>query len=141
MKTILTLAVFLLASSTYAQTDTAAPVKHDDTVRVGAQFPDGVQGWAKYLQKSLHAEVGADNIALRRHQKDSLQTVIVSFLVDTAGNISEVKVENPTQVHPLVGAEAVRVIQHGPKWLPATINGKKVIYRQKQSIGFMVSQR
>jgi protein TonB len=61
-------------------------------------------------------------------------------LVDTSGNITEVKVENPEYVHPKVGAEAVRVIQQGPKWLPATINGGKVIYRQKQSITFMVSQ-
>ena len=131
----------LLTSATYAQKDTNVTVKHDDTVRVAAQFPGGIPAWQKYLQKNLHAEVGGDNIVLKRRQKDSIQTVIVSFLVDTTGSISEVKVENPSQVHPNVGAEAVRVIQKGPKWLPATINGAKVVYRQKQSIGFEVSQR
>ena len=65
-------------------------------------------------------------------------TVVVSFLVDKDGNISEVKAEND----PGYGTadEAVRVIKRGPKWIPAVQNGRNVIYRQKQSVTFEVSE-
>ena len=65
-------------------------------------------------------------------------TVVVSFLVDKEGNISEVKAEND----PGYGTadEAVRVIQRGPKWKPAVQNGRNVIYRQRQSITFQVAE-
>jgi protein TonB len=144
MKSILTLCatVFFIAANaqnTPSKIDTAS-VKVFTSVRVQAQFPGGATAWGKYLQHNLRAEVAGDNIVLKRRQKDSLQKVIVSFLVDTTGNITEVQVENPEMVHPKVGAEAVRVIQQGPKWLPATINGAKVIYRQIQSITFIVSK-
>ena len=66
-------------------------------------------------------------------------TVTVSFLVDKNGNISQVQALND----PGYGCaqEAVRVIQKGPKWTPAIQNGRNVIYRQKQSITFQVSEQ
>jgi len=150
MKIILTLvALICIATITQAQ-DTSKPkdvtindndtLKEYKTVQIEAQFPGGRNAWVAYLQKNLRAEVGAENIVLRRRQKDSLQTVLVSFIVDKEGNVRDVKVENPDKVHPKVGAEAVRVIQNGPKWSPAIQNGKYVIYRQRQSITFAVSK-
>lgn len=111
------------------------------TIMIEAKFPGGPKGWQQYLQKNLKAEVAAENIVLKRRQKDSTETIIVSFLVDTTGNISEVKVENLNPVTPAVAAEAKRVIAKGPQWTPATIDGRRVIYRQKQSISFVVSSR
>jgi protein TonB len=65
-------------------------------------------------------------------------SVVVSFIVSKDGSISEVKAEND----PGYGTkeEAERVIQRGPKWKPAVQNGRSVIYRQRQSIVFMVSE-
>ncbi len=148
MKPALTLLALFLASAAFAQKDSGiihapnavAVQPGTKNVQVAAQFPGGAQGWQVYLQKNLRAEVAAENIVLRKRQKDTLETVIVSFLVDTTGSITEVKVANPATVTPAVGAEAVRVIQKGPNWIPATINGVKVIYRQKQSITFAVSK-
>jgi len=113
---------------------------NDSSVMIQAKFPGGAQGWQKYLQKNLKADVAGETIKLKRRQKDSTETIIVSFLVDTLGNINEVKVENLNPVTPAVAAEAKRVIENGPQWLPATIDGRKVIYRQKQSISFNVSK-
>jgi protein TonB len=64
--------------------------------------------------------------------------VIVSFVVDKTGMISDVQAEND----PGFGtkAEAIRAIRKGPNWIPAEQNGRKVIYRQKQSISFRVSE-
>jgi protein TonB len=65
-------------------------------------------------------------------------TVVVSFVVDKEGNVSEVKAEN----NPGYGTaeEAVRVIKKGPKWIPAVQNNRNVMYRQRQSITFLVSE-
>jgi len=107
--------------------------KEFKTVQIQAQFPGGPEAWQKYLQRNLRAEVASDNGAAPGNY-----TVVVSFLVDKEGNISEVKAEN----NPGYGTadEAVRVIQRGPKWKPAVQNGRNVIYRQKQSITFSISE-
>jgi len=107
--------------------------KEFKTVQIQAQFPGGPEAWMKYLTRNLRAEVPTDNGAAPGNY-----TVVVSFLVDKDGNISEVKAEND----PGYGTsdEAVRVIQRGPKWKPAVQNGRNVIYRQKQSITFQVSE-
>src|SRR4051794_15744164 len=137
MKTGLILLIcFLFTSLIHAQTETDTAAAR--SVLVQAKFPGGADGWAKYLQHNLRAEVGAENLKVKKHHTER-QTVIVSFLVDKAGKISEVTVANPKEVHPKLAEEAVRVIKVGPDWVPATINGEPVIYRQIQSITFEVS--
>lgn len=42
--------------------------------------------------------------------------VYVNFIVERDGSISDIKIEN--DVHPLLAAEAIRVIQVMPKWKP-----------------------
>jgi protein TonB len=64
--------------------------------------------------------------------------VTVSFVVARDGSISDVKAENDPGYG--TAAEAVRVIQKGPNWIPAEQNGKKVIYRHRQTISFMVTE-
>jgi protein TonB len=104
------------------------------TVQVQAQFPGGPDAWSKYLHRNLRVEVPTDNGA-----SPGRYTVVVSFIVDRGGNISEVKAEND----PGFGTadEAVRVIARGPKWQPAIQNGRNVIYRQRQAITFEVNEQ
>jgi len=107
--------------------------KEFKTVQIQAKFPGGPEAWTKYLERNLRADVPVENGA-----PPGRLTVVVSFLVDKDGNISEVKAEND----PGYGTadEAVRVIKRGPKWIPAVQNGRNVIYRQKQSVTFEVSE-
>jgi protein TonB len=102
-------------------------------IQIEAQFPGGADAWIKFLQRNLRNEIPVDNGAPAGNY-----TVIVSFLVDKSGNISEVKAET----NPGYGTadEAIRVIQRGPKWKPAVQNGRNVIYRQRQSITFQVAE-
>jgi len=102
------------------------------TYQEAAKFPGGSEGWIKYLVRHLRAEVPTDNGA-----PPGLYTVVVEFLVDKEGNISEVKADNDPGYG--TAKEAIRIIQQGPLWIPAVQNDKKVIYRQKQSITFQVS--
>jgi len=101
-------------------------------VSIQAQFPGGMDGWKKYLERYLNRDLPAGNGA-----PPADYTVTVSFIVDRFGNISDVKAEND----PGYGtkAEAIRVILKSPKWTPAEQNGRQVVYRQKQNITFRVS--
>ncbi|MDZ4072581.1 MAG: energy transducer TonB [Sediminibacterium sp.] len=116
-----------------------APKQEEDydkvftVVQIPAEFPGGLPAWTKYLERNLNRDLPVENGA-----PPGKYTVIVSFIVDKTGGISEVKAEND----PGYGTkdEAVRVIKRGPNWKPAVQNGRNVIYRHKQSITFMVSE-
>ena len=102
-------------------------------VQIPAEFPGGLSGWAKYLERNLNRDVAVDNGA-----PSGKYNVIVSFIVDRSGNLSEVKAENDPGYG--TAEEAVRVIKKGPLWKPASQNGRYVIYRHRQQISFMVSE-
>ena len=51
-------------------------------------------------------------------------TVKVCFVVDTDGKIADAHVHE--SVHPLLDAEAIRVVMKSPKWKPAKKDGKPV---------------
>ncbi len=118
----------------------AAPPKVEEdifkewkNVQIQAQFPGGPEAWQKYLSRNLRVDVPTDNGA-----PPANYAVVVSFLVNRDGNISEVRAENDPGFG--IADEAVRVITRGPKWVPAIQNGRNVIYRQKQSIVFQVNE-
>ena len=71
----------LFANITNAQTTTDISAAKSDTIKVEAAFPGGAESWANYLQHNLRAEVGAENLKVKRH-KTVRQTVTVSFLVN-----------------------------------------------------------
>lgn len=104
------------------------------TVQQEARFPGGLAAWMNYLQRNLRSEVPTDNGA-----PAGSYTVIVSFLVNKEGKVSEVKAENDPGYG--IAEEASRVIERGPTWVPAVQNGRNVIYRQKQSITFQVVEQ
>lgn len=108
------------------------------TVQVPAEFPGGLAGWTKYLEQNLNAELGVKYVKIKKGQSVGKATVIVTFIVDKEGNISDVRAEN--KQHPKLVAEAIRVIKEGPKWIPATQNGRKVKYRHRQAITWQVSE-
>jgi protein TonB len=63
--------------------------------------------------------------------------VIIQFIVDLDGSLSEVKA---LTLHGFgMEEEAIRVIKAGPKWEPAIQNGRKVKAYRKQPITFLVS--
>ncbi len=89
--------------------------------------------WGKYLQRTLNSSTPVDNGA-----PSGSYTVVVQFIVDKEGNISEVK---PTTSHGYgMEEEAARVIKRGAKWKPAIQNGRQVKAYRKQPITFVVSE-
>lgn len=116
----------------------AAPKEEEDynkvftVVQIPAEYPGGIEAWNKYLTRNLNSSVPVDNGA-----PSGKYTVILSFIVDKNGNISDINAEND----PGYGTkeEATRVLKKGGGWKPAVQNGRNVIYRHRQSISFQVS--
>ncbi|ANI89904.1 hypothetical protein A9P82_11775 [Arachidicoccus ginsenosidimutans] len=105
------------------------------TIEIEAKFPGGDEAWHKYLLSHLRENVPVDNGA-----PAGLYAITVSFLVSTDGSISDVKAVNPPNPDYGAAAEAVRVIERGPNWIPAMQNGRRVAIRQTQRIIFQVHQ-
>lgn len=82
-----------------------------------AQFPGGKDFLKSFLQKNLHYPPEALDMAIEG-------LVVVQFIVEKNGAISDVKVIRSND--PLLDAEAVRVVQSMPKWIPAEMDGKAV---------------
>ncbi|MBO5626662.1 MAG: energy transducer TonB [Prevotella sp.] len=102
----------LMTLSAEAQTD-----KVYDRVEVMPEFPGGMQGLFEYMQNNVNYPKEAKNQKIEGR-------VIVSFIVEKDGSISEV---HPlTAVHPLLDKEAIRLVNEMPRWKPGTEKGKAV---------------
>lgn len=88
-------------------------------VQIESEFPGGVDGWVKYLQANLNGELGNKVIKIPKGQTSARVSVVVSFIVDKQGNISEITVDNAKDVPSKLAKEAIRVIKEGPRWIPA----------------------
>lgn len=102
-------------------------------VEVEAKFPGGSEAWRKFLTRNLNASAPIDNGAA-----PGQYTVIVQFIVDKEGQVSEVKA---TTNHGFgMEEEAVRVIKKATKWEPAIQNGRQVKAYKRQPVTFIVSE-
>jgi len=112
------------------------PTKNNDpifyTAEKPAEFPGGPKGWTNYLMNNLDRDLPVKNKAVT-----GKYTIKLNFLVNKDGGVENVVAEN----NPGYGTadEAIRVIEKGPKWIPAEQNGKKVNYLMKQVIVFNVA--
>lgn len=95
------------------------------------EFTGGKDEWIKYLTSNIDG-----NIPLKDGWKAGKYTVIVEFIVDKEGNISEVKTTNYQGTK--TSAHCINLIQKGPKWKPALQNGHLVKAYKKQPITFVV---
>ena len=63
--------------------------------------------------------------------------VFVTFVVEKDGAVSQVRVVR--SAHPILDAEALRVIQNMPKWKPATMGGQPVRFSKTLPITFKLA--
>jgi protein TonB len=95
-------------------------------VEIESSYPGGAAAWQRYLIKTLRYPQEA--------QDNEIQgAVVVQFIVDKGGNVSEVEaISGPQELRD----EAVRVIKKSGKWTPAVQNGRQVKSYKKQPIVF-----
>ncbi len=90
-------------------------------------FPGGSQALVDFLRENTKYPEQA--------LKDSIEgRVVVAFVIDTDGSIT--KPEVVRGVHPLLDAEALRVVKLMPKWEPGSENGTPVRVRYNLPITF-----
>jgi len=141
MRVILFFLFVLLTTKLFSQTTDPPPPPADSVVTgdkvfekvdVEAIFPGANMGWRKHLEKNLDPHVPVENGA-----PVGYYTVIVQFIVDKTGNISDVKAL--TNFGYGMEEQVVRVIQKGPSWKPAIYEGKPVKAYRKQPVTFIVN--
>ncbi|MEE6187686.1 hypothetical protein PIECOFPK_00202 [Mycovorax composti] len=100
-------------------------------VEVDASYPGN---WVNFLQRNLDSQVPVENGA-----PPGNYTVIIQFIVDVTGTVSDVKAL--TNVGYGMEQEAIRVIKKSGKWKPAIQNGREVKAYRKQPITFQVVEQ
>ena len=98
-----------------------------DVVEEMPQFPGGASALLEFLSKNI------------RYPKEAFDAnkggrVIASFVIETDGSISEVKVVK--SVEPSLDEEAIRVINAMPNWTPGKQSGKAVRVKYTVPINF-----
>ncbi|WP_114791810.1 TonB family protein [Niabella yanshanensis] len=93
-----------------------------------------VGDWKKFLERNLVGEVPVDNGAA-----PGTYTVIIQFIVDASGNVSDIK--PLTSFGHGMEQEAMRVIKKSGKWNPARQNSELVKAYRKQPITFRVLEQ
>jgi protein TonB len=125
MRKLLFTCFLLLTVCLHAQT-----TSHDT---IPGDIVGGKDAWHNFVVHHIEATTPVDNGA-----KPGTYTVVVSFLVDTTGNISDVRLEQDPGYG--TGADVMHAFTHPPKWTPATVDGKPVIYRHKKEVVYQVEK-
>jgi len=113
----------------------ADPQKNNEPIFYTTQKPaESPAGWSTYLMNNLDRDLPYRNKAVT-----GKYTVRLSFVVNQNGDVENVIAENDPGYG--TAKEAVRVIQNGPKWIPAEQEGKKVNSLVKQVIIFNVNRK
>lgn len=94
------------------------------------QYPGGFDALKAYLLKNLHYPQMAIDA-------DIFGTVIVQFVVDEDGSITQAKVVK--SIGASCDKEALRVINNMPKWAPGIVKGKNVKSYYKLPITFRLN--
>jgi len=136
MKRILPFLFAMLSLTVNSQTaDTVNIVEIDPSafqkVDVEASFPGGLDGWRKYLEQNLNPNVPVENDA-----PIGIYTVVVQFIVDKTGAISDIKAL--TNFGYGMEQEVLRIMKKSPVWTPAMQNNRPVKAYRKQPITFVL---
>ena len=111
-----------------------SPDKIFEKVEIDAKYPGGNGAWKNFLERNLRGETPVDNGA-----SPGAYTVIIQFVVDKKGNISDIK--PLTNLGFGMEAEAIRVIKKSGRWTPAIQNGNNVTAYRKQPVTFQVMEQ
>ena len=101
-------------------------------VQIESTYPGGLGAWARYLNKNL-----ANNYPEKAINESIQGKVLIQFVVDKEGNVSDVKaVSGPEELR----EAAIKVIRQSGKWIPAVQNGRNVKSYKMQPISFQLSE-
>ncbi len=111
-------AVFSQVPTTYAKDSLVYDIIDD----VEPEFPGGYDKLYEYISKEIQYPEFEKSIPAQLFQGKN--KLIVKFIVEKDGSVSQVQIDKSSYPCPLCEKEAIRVIQQMPKWKPANNNGK-----------------
>lgn len=95
-----------------------------------------VMKWRRQLEKHLQKPIEK---AAKKGMKAGYYTVLVRFLVERDGSITDVRALNDPGYD--LAEASVNVVKTGPKWNPGEQNGRKVRSYHTQPITFVISEK
>jgi TonB family protein len=101
-----------------------------DEVDEMPQFPGGMAGMMQYLSNNLRYPQDA-------REAGTQGRVIVSFIIEKDGSISNAKVAKST--YSSLDDEALRVVSAMPKWIPGKQNGEAVRVKYSVPVSFRLN--
>ncbi len=101
-----------------------------DVVEQMPQFPGGQSALLEYLSKNVRYPEEA-------HKAGKQGSVIATFVVEKDGSITNAKVMR--SIDPLLDAEALRVINSMPNWIPGKQDGKPVVVKYTVPVTFKLT--
>ena len=113
-----------------------ADTKSDDNVvftqlETEASYPGGSKEWMAYMNKNFKYPTEAVSMKIQG-------TVIVQFVVDKEGNVSDIEALSGPETGGL-REEAIRIIKNSGKWIPGKQNGVAVKSYKKQPISYRLN--
>lgn len=87
-----------------------------------SSYPGGQNGWLRYIVQNMKFSTGAIE-----------GQAVVTFTVDEKGRLSNVTAISGSEESK---REAIRLIKHSGRWIPATLNGSAVTSQRVQRITF-----
>jgi TonB-dependent SusC/RagA subfamily outer membrane receptor len=82
-----------------------------------ASFPGGPQAWQKFIVKEIQASIDSFTNA-------DFGTCLLKFIVNSDGTVSNIQATTMNGTH--LAKTSIAAIKNGPKWIPATQNGRTV---------------
>ena len=129
MKVAFAAVMMLLAGTAESSAQTANPIYSPKQVDQCAMFPGGQEGMMSFMMQNMKYPKEAE--------KDKAQgTVVVHFVIEADGSISNIKVPDSLKIHPALNAAAVQFVKKMPKWKPAKLNGKAVRQRANTAVQY-----
>jgi TonB family protein len=92
---------------------------NDTIFEEDAEFPGGYEKLAAFINETINYPDEAIEFGVKGR-------VVVRFVVEKDGRISNASVEHPIVECPACNKEALNIIKNMPKWVPATNSGRPV---------------
>lgn len=131
MQLLRTLSLLFILLLTLAMPAQAQDAPNADGV-ILPQYPGGIQALTAFF--SRHMKYPA---YCKEHYIEG--RVIVSLIVEADGTVQHTEVLR--SAHPLLDAEALRIIGYIPRWTPGTLDGKPVRVQFQQPVTFFIPNK
>lgn len=108
------------------------PLPHDPPPRLydtAPRFPGGPEAFNRFIRQEMKYPEPEKSRGIQGQ-------VYLKFQVNEEGKIENAKVVNGVPGGPNLAAEALRLLEIMPEWLPATLNGKPVKAEHYISLNF-----